>query len=129
MKLICLFRRRPDLTPEQFRDHYEANHAPMSLRLFPYFVDYRRNYVRRDVAPERPAGEAAPGGLDFDVVTEITLADRAGYDRLVRDMADPAIRRQVVEDEERFMDRAATVVLVVDEERSAIAPAMADRSQ
>ena len=118
MKMIVMFRRRPDLTAEQFREHYETRHAPLALRLFPYIEEYRRNYIRHDLAHRRAQPEGAPATLDFDVITEIRFAGREDYDRMVRDMANPSIRDQVIEDERKFLDRTATVVFLVDEARS-----------
>ncbi len=112
---MVLFRRRRDLTPDQFREYYETRHAPLAMRLFPYLKEYRRNYIRRDIHHQRAGGEALRTPLDFDVVTEIIFSDRGDYQRMVRDMADPAIREQVVADEQQFIDRSATVVFIVDE--------------
>jgi uncharacterized protein (TIGR02118 family) len=117
MKMIVLFRRKQELTLEQFREHYERRHAPLAMQLFPYLREYVRNYIRRDVAHQRAGGEAMAASLDFDVITEITFDSKDDYDRMVRAMADPVIREQVVEDEKRFLDRSATVVFLVDEER------------
>lgn len=118
MKMIAFFRRRSDLTAEQFRQHYETRHAPMAMRLFPCIRDYRRNYIRHDMAHRRASGGENTVDFDFDVITEISFADRAGYECMVKDMTDPRIRAQVIEDEMRFMDRDATVVILVDEEVS-----------
>lgn len=122
MKMIVLFRRKQTLTPEQFREHYETRHAPLAMRLFPYMRDYRRNYIRHDLLHRRAAPEGAGTQLDFDVITEITFDSKADYERMVRDMTDPTIRDQVVEDEKRFLDRTATVVFLVDEEVTKPAP-------
>jgi uncharacterized protein (TIGR02118 family) len=115
MKMIVLFRRKPGLTSAQFREHYEERHAPLALKLFPYLKGYRRNYIRHDLHHARAGQEVFSANLDFDAITEITFADRSDYDRMVREMADPAIREQVVTDEQRFLDRSATVVFMVDE--------------
>lgn len=116
MKMIVLFRRKQDLTPAQFRDYYETKHAPMALKLFPYMKDYRRNYIRQDLMHQRAGGESIKAPLDFDVITEITFANKSDYDRMVHDMTSPAVQTQVIEDEKRFLDRSATVVFLVDEE-------------
>jgi hypothetical protein len=118
MKMIVLFRRKQELTAEQFRDHYEKRHAPLAMKLFPYLKGYRRNYIRHDLKHQRAAGEITNAPLDFDAITEITFDTSADYERMVCDMADAAIRDQVVEDEKRFLDRTATVVFLVDEEIS-----------
>ena len=115
MKMIVFFKRRNDLTPEQFREHYETRHAPMALRLFPYIADYRRNYIRHDLQHRRTSGESIHTQLDFDAITEITFAAPDGYQRMQQDMTDATIRNQVVADEQRFLERSATLVLLVDE--------------
>lgn len=118
MKMVVMFRRRQDLTAEQFREHYETRHAPLALRLFPYISEYRRNYIRHDLVHRRAQPEGAPAALNFDAITEIWFESRDDYDRMVRDMTNPAIRDQVIEDEKKFLDRSATVVFLVDEARS-----------
>ena len=81
MKLVAMFKRNPRLTPEQFRDEYERVHVPLALKYFPYFKDYRRNYVRRDLIHRRAEGNVAMA-LDFDVITEITFASKSDYERM-----------------------------------------------
>lgn len=117
MKLIFLFRRKAGTTFEQFRDHYENNHVPLAVRLLPYFKTYKRNYIRRG-EEYRPSGIGAKG--DFDVVTELSFANREDYERMLRALADPAILDQIVQDEERFMDRSpeGRMMFIVDEEET-----------
>lgn len=116
MKMIMFFRRKAGMSPEEFRSYYELEHAPLAVELFPYFRDYRRNYIRHDQRHRRTTGQENDRMSDFDVITELTFNSRFDYDRMMREMQDPDIRRQVVEDELRFMDRDATVVILVDEE-------------
>lgn len=116
-KLTFLFKRKAGMTLEQFRDHYENRHVPLALRLLPYFSDYARNYVRHDLA-YRPEGLGVDNAVQFDVVTEVTFATEADYDLMMQRLADPAVSRQIIEDEERFMDRKATVMFFADEERT-----------
>jgi uncharacterized protein (TIGR02118 family) len=116
MKMVVLFRRKQELTSEQFREHYENTHAPLARKLFPYLKEYRRNYIRRDLQHKRAGNEVTNAPLDFDAITEIIFETDSDYHRMMREMADPAIRDQVIEDEKRFLDRNATVVFLVDEE-------------
>ncbi len=118
MKMIMFFRRKAGLSPEQFKEHYETHHAPLALKLFPWIKDYRRNYIRHDLQHRRAGGEAMGAALDFDVMVEVSFDGEDDYQRMVDAMANPAIRDQVVADEERFMDRGATVVLLADEQRT-----------
>lgn len=110
-KCIALLKRRPDLSREDFIAYYETQHAPLIRRLLPGIVDYRRNYVELEGAFLFPG--AAP--IDFDVITEIWLADREGYDRFTAAAAQEGIANQIAQDEENFLDRTATRMLVVDE--------------
>lgn len=118
MKMIILFRRKAELTAEQFRDHYEYRHAPLALQLFPYMKEYRRNYIRHDVTHRRAQPESTDIKLDYDVITEVVFENHSDYERMVHDMTNPTIRDQVVTDERRFLDRSATVVFLVEESAS-----------
>lgn len=118
-KCIALLKRRPDLSREDFIAYYETHHAPLIRRLLPDIVDYRRNYVQLEGAFLFPG--AAP--IDFDVITEIWLADRAAYDRFITAAVQEDIANQIAQDEENFLDRTATRMLVVDEKGAGMPPA------
>lgn len=120
LKVVALFKRKAGLTPEQFREYYETRHSVLSMTLMPFFSDYRRNYIRHDLGPQRSSAEAPKSSLDFDVITEITFVSRADYDAMLQALSDPDIRRQVIDDESQFMDRSATLSYMVDECVSAI---------
>jgi hypothetical protein len=115
VKLIFLFKRRQGTTVEQFREYYEKRHTALALRLLPFFKDYRRNYIRHDLNFDAGAGTHNPLP-DFDVMTEVTFESRSAYDRMAKTMGDPSISEQIFGDEERFMDRSASVFFFVDEE-------------
>lgn len=115
MKLIMLFKRKPGMTVDQFREHYERSHAPLAVRLLPYFKSYTRNYVCHDMSYEH-------GGLGvemgFDVVTELTFETRADYERMKKALTDPSIGDAILRDEQEFMDRSpgGRAMFFVDEE-------------
>jgi hypothetical protein len=45
-KLILFVKRKPGLTHEQFRAHYESTHAPLAKRtLSKWLVHYERNFL------------------------------------------------------------------------------------
>ena len=54
LKQICFFRKRDDMTMEQFMDYYENQHSQLSKRMgrAPSLPGAAR-YVRRYVQPER----------------------------------------------------------------------------
>lgn len=110
-KCIALLKRRPDMSRDAFIDYYETRHAPLIRRLLPGIVDYRRNYVDLDGAFLFPG--AAP--IDFDVITEIWLADKSAYDHFLAVAAQEDVAGQIARDEENFLDRAASRMIVVEE--------------
>ena len=115
MKMLCMFKRRADLTHEQFRDYYETQHAVMSAKLYPFLKDYRRNFISPDSRPTGATNMATPPGLHFDVVTEVTFHNKDDFQRMLDILDVPANRQAVIEDEEQFMDRSASLVYFVDE--------------
>ena len=52
---------------------------------------------------------------DFDVVTEIWFADRAGYERMLAEHAKPGVGDAIATDEKNFLDSSKTRFFVVNE--------------
>jgi hypothetical protein len=114
VKFIFLLSRKPGLTDEQFREYYETKHAPLAVKLFPFFSDYRRNYFRRGELHDFVTPDVVE--VNFDVVTEMTFESEEGYKRMVDAYADPAVAKQIADDEEKFIDRTKTRAIRVYEE-------------
>jgi uncharacterized protein (TIGR02118 family) len=110
IKLVMMVRRKSDLTVEQFRDHYERVHAPLALSILTPLRAYARSY------PEKPLSGAAP---DFDAITELWFEDEEAL-RATMAIAGSRAGNALREDEETFMDRAATTAMIVKECRSLI---------
>lgn len=110
-KTVTLLKRRPDMSFEEFRSYYEANHAPLGITLMPQ----ARRYIRRYVTPlpYPTTGEVAKP--DFDVITEVWCDSRSDYEKMLAHLAEPEIAALIVEDEERFLDRSKTKLLFVEE--------------
>jgi uncharacterized protein (TIGR02118 family) len=117
MKVVMLFKRKPGITLEQFREHYEKSHAPLAARLLPYFKSYTRNFVRHDMSYK---SSTLGGQVNFDVVTELTFESKEDYDRMTKALTDPAVYDLIVKDEEQFMDRSrgGRLIFFVDEENT-----------
>lgn len=122
IKYVALLKRREGMSHEAFVAYYETRHAPLILSLLPGIQDYRRNYLRGESAFASP-GAAPP---DFDVMTEIVLADRTACDRFLARSAEPDIARKIAEDEENLFDRDCTRMYLVDERASPLPSAAAD---
>jgi len=108
IKLVMMVRRRGDLTHEQFRDHYERVHAPLAQSLFTSLRGYVRNYAEKTVT-------GAETG--FDVITELWFDDEQGWKDAAAAMDTPG-GKALEADEESFMDRPATVAMLVQEHSS-----------
>jgi len=59
-----MLKRKPGLTPAEFRRQYEEVHAPLALSLFPTIRKYVRNYITTNVMS---ADAEEP---DFDCISE-----------------------------------------------------------
>jgi len=65
VKAMLPLKRKPGLTPAEFRQQYEEVHAPLVLKQYPTPRKYVRNYITTNVMP------AGVEELDFDCITEI----------------------------------------------------------
>lgn len=89
-KQICFFRKRPDMTMEQFLDYYENQHSQLSKRMgrAPSLPGAQR-YVRRYLTPVRNpvTGEIHDPG--YDCIMEIWWNSREDFENSQRIIADP----------------------------------------
>ncbi|MFC2000550.1 EthD domain-containing protein [Chloroflexota bacterium] len=108
VKGIALLKRKPGLTVEEFRKHYEEVHAPLAVKLFPTIRKYMRNYITSVPFP------ADAGELEFDCITEQWFDDMEGFQAMMDAGAGEA-GRTISNDEKTFLDRAKTVYLLVEE--------------
>ncbi len=113
LRVIHCIRRQPHLTHEQFREHFERSHAAMAIKWCGHlFRQYQRSY----------AGEAYSGGdardsnsgygaitPPWDLLSEWTLNDEAALHEIYRIMASPELDGYFHADEDRFIDRTATL--------------------
>ncbi|KAI0139527.1 hypothetical protein F4776DRAFT_616600 [Hypoxylon sp. NC0597] len=88
IRVLMLVYRRPDLTPEQFRKHYEEIHMPLTREVagdtFP--LSHTRRYIPRSATPQDttdgkekyPAIVAGgnPADVQVDCVTELIFRDK-----------------------------------------------------
>ena len=97
-KRISIKTRRPGLSPEAFREHYEGRHVPLGLRYVDRF-QWRR-YVRNYVVA------VAGASVGFDAYTEFWVDDDADDEALARFVASPDFA-ELDEDDRRFLDVTA----------------------
>jgi hypothetical protein len=119
--------RKPGLSPEDFKRHYEA-HIDLVKRLagndFP--LSHRRSYIARstveaasdDTSPHNattPATVIAGKQLDFDfdAVAELTFANQAAFQAFTAKIYAPDIAAQLAADEEKFLDRSKLSIVML----------------
>jgi hypothetical protein len=114
-KIIHLIKRKSHLTHEQFREHFERSHAAMAIKYCGHlFSEYRRNYVNQVFGggDSRQEGSGyGPMAWNWDLLSEWILASEENLHEIYRIMESPGIRRLFLEDEDRIIDRKATVTM------------------
>lgn len=117
-KVLHFIKRKPHLTHAQFKAHFERSHAAMALKFCGHlFSDYRRNYV--DTAwfggDSRVAGSGyAQQDWTWDLISEWILPNEEALQEIYRIMQEPDKDHLFRADEDRFIDRTATVTMVCD---------------
>lgn len=107
IKLIAMIRRRPGLTRDEFIDYYENKHVPFVTRANgAYLLKYKRNYIQEELT-------ASPE--DYDVVTEVWLQSRDALARLLETMTQSSWAKELVADEDKFVDRPSMRMFVTEE--------------
>jgi len=111
IKMIAVCYRKPGLTREQFRHHYDTQHVPLVKSLMgENLTRYVRNYVNE-------------GGTDFDVgkapeydcITEFYFADAEAFKRAVAAIESPENAPRVRADEQAFLDVSRLEMAIVQE--------------
>src|SRR5579862_3635974 len=114
-KVIHLVKRKPHLTHEQFRAHFERSHAAMALKFCGHlFREYRRNYVTIVLGGGDPRQEGSGFGemeWQWDLLEEWTTESEEDFHEITRIMESPGIKRLFQEDEDRFIARSEIVMM------------------
>jgi EthD domain len=123
-KQICFFRKRPDMTMEEFMDYYENQHSQLSKRQgrAPSIPNARR-YVRRYLRPEKNpvTGQVIDPG--YDCIMEIWWDSREDFENSQKIISSPERIDFVREDEMKlFASHDNPVVSVIEEYDSPMGP-------
>jgi hypothetical protein len=115
IKVVGLLRRRPGMSREAFREHYERVHRVIGEK---YLKGHAVRYVRRYLTPlDAPAPDAAPGP-DCDAMWEIWYPDHAAFEAAMARLAEPDAMQEIGEDVARLFDAPARRYYTVDEVES-----------
>lgn len=118
-KLIFFLKRKPGITPQEFRDHYEQSHSRFAQKYIGHLLTgYVRNYPTfAALDPSNvPEGSEPPAyDVGYDAITEMRVRDMAAVEEIGRIFNDPEIQPILKEDERKFLDDSKTVMIVCDE--------------
>ena len=113
-KALFHIKRKPGLSHEQFRHHFETVHVKMAQKYFGHLmIGYQRNYPSEVIEGARV--NRSERQADFDCISEWMLPDRAAFDQIMAMFADPVIGQEFYEDEENFLDRESTMLVLCDD--------------
>ncbi len=114
-RIMFLLKRKPHMTHEQFRAHFERSHAPMALKFCGHlFSQYQRHYadtVWCGGDSRKPDSGFGPTPWNWDLLSVWTLPSEAHYHEVIRIMESPGIKPLFEADEDRIIDREATVMI------------------
>lgn len=118
-KIVFFLKRKPGITHEQFREHYENSHSRLAQKYIGHLLTgYHRNYPTAawlDPSNVPEGTEPAPFDIGYDAITEMRVKDMAAVEEMSRIFNDPEIRPILKEDERKFVDSASMVMVVCDE--------------
>ena len=114
-KVIGLLKRRPGMSPEEFREYYESNHRVIGEKYLKKFaVRYLRRYLQGFADPI--TGKIAE--QEYDVLLEIWYRDKQAFEEANRLFAEPDICDEIATDEEKLFDRSASRFFSLEEVES-----------
>ncbi|KAL2045990.1 hypothetical protein ABVK25_011879 [Lepraria finkii] len=119
--IVAFLWRKPGLTPDEFRHHYETIHIPLLLTLLAFPKSYTRFYLPRQLSTTYLADTSntnyAPtiflnstDDFDYDAFASIVFADEAAFDMFYTRLRDPDIAKVLGDDEDKFLWRQKLVV-------------------
>lgn len=115
--VLCL-TRKPGMTPEEFRHHYETSHAPLAVKHMGHLMKgYKRFYPQY----RTPTIEENAQGIDksppfYDSIAVISVADQDAIEEFWRIAMSPGIAEEFAADEEKYIDREKLLIHVSDME-------------
>jgi hypothetical protein len=117
-KVLHFVKRKPHLTHEQFKTHFERSHAAMAIKFCGHlYSEYRRNYIETahfggDSRQEGSGYKQQEWG--WDLISEWVLPNEEALNEIYAMMQDPQYDDLFHADEDRFIDRTATVTVTLD---------------
>ena len=122
LKQICFFRKRPDMTMDEFMDYYENQHSQLAKKIGKPAIPNAQRYVRRYLKPEKNpvTGEVIDPG--YDCIMEIWWNSREDFEASQRLISDPERLPFTMEDEKKLFASHSNPVCSVEEYDSPVGP-------
>jgi hypothetical protein len=120
VKIFWLLKRKPGITPEQFRERYER-HYRLGQKLCGHLhKSHKRNYkieIKGGGTPTTHGEKASFGDIawDCDVIAEVVFHNEEAYAARKDIFADPVTAKMFYDDEEDFLDRTSVIMFRADE--------------
>lgn len=125
--IILFVTRKANLSPEEFKDHYENVHIPLAQRLCAgnWPTKFTRQYLARitrkgfggPANPDRPPmllrGDAQD--IDYDCVSEMTFENEDAFQAFYKRVYEKDVAAKLAADETTFLELGKTRVVVVGE--------------
>lgn len=125
--ILLFLTRKPNLSPEEFKHHYENVHIPLAKRFcankWPH--KFTRQYLARitrkgfggPANPDRPPlllrGDAQD--IDYDCVSEMTFESEHAFQAFYKRVYEKDVAATLAADETTFLELGKTRVVVVGE--------------
>jgi hypothetical protein len=124
LKQICFFKKRDDMTMDEFMDYYENQHSQLAKKsgakpAIPNAVRYVRRYLKPEINPV--TGEVHDCG--YDCIMEIWWNSREDFENSQRIISSPDRLPAIKEDEMNlFASHDNPVCSVIEEYDSPMGP-------
>jgi hypothetical protein len=114
-RIMFLLKRKSHITHAQFRAHFERSHAAMAQKYCGHlFSQYQRHYLETvwdGDDSRKPDSKFGPRPSNWDLLSVWTLPSEENYNEVIRLMLTPELDPLFEADEDRFIDRTATVMI------------------
>jgi hypothetical protein len=122
LKQLCFFRKRPDMTMDEFMDYYENHHSKLGQKIGTSAIPNAMRYVRRYLTPVKNPVTGDIHDCGYDCVMEIWWNSREDFERSQALVANPERLPFTLEDEKKLFATHANPICLVEEHDSPVGP-------
>jgi hypothetical protein len=119
-RLLLFVTRRPDLSPEEFKAHWETKHVELikSIAGDQFPISHTRTYLARPAQAENATWPAAvlvgsQEDFSYDGFAELVFADEAAFKSFFALVSEPENAAKIAADEEKFAVRESIKAVVI----------------